>query len=168
MLIVKLNIMKKIIFSLFILYAINYSVAQSLSPEVISSSGNSFTNGFNQLDWTLGEPATSTLVNNTNMLTQGFHQNELMITAVDNYDVSYAATVFPNPTVDRVQIQFATANENNTIELYTSEGKLLLTQSSNFNTLAQIDMSNYNSGTYVLKLKNNNTRGKTYQIVKLK
>ncbi|MES2592240.1 MAG: T9SS type A sorting domain-containing protein [Bacteroidota bacterium] len=160
--------MKNFFFSLFLLYAINYSVAQSLAPDVISSSGNSFVSGNNQLDWTLGETVTSSLNNSSNLLTQGFHQNALMVTALDNYDVSYSATVFPNPTVDMVQIQFATANENNTIELYSPEGKLLLTQSSNYNALSQIDMSKYSNGTYLLKLKNKNSKGKTYQIVKLK
>ncbi|MES2286984.1 MAG: T9SS type A sorting domain-containing protein [Bacteroidota bacterium] len=160
--------MKRILFSLILFCSVQYSVAQSLSPQIISSAGNSFTNGSNQLDWTLGEPTTSTLNDGTNILTQGFHQSNLNITSVDNFDDTYALTIFPNPAIDLIQIQFEKANENNLIELYSTEGKLLLTQSSNYKTLCQIDMSMYDIGTYLIKINNKNTKGRSYRVVKLK
>lgn len=160
--------MKRILFFLILFCAVQYSIAQSLSPQVVSSAGNSFTNGANQLDWTLGESVTSSLTNSSNQLTQGFHQGNLTITSVENFDTAFELTIFPNPAVDLVQIQFEKANENNLIELYTSAGKLLLTQSSGANTLCQVDMSKYESGTYLVKIYNKNTQGRSYRIVKLK
>lgn len=160
--------MKRILFSLILFCAIQYSIAQSLSPQIISTSGTSFTNGSDQLDWTLGELATSALTNGNNSLSQGFHQTNLNVTSVDNFDDEYGLTIFPNPAIDLLQIQFEKANENNLIELYSTEGKLLLTQSSNYNTLCQIDMSMYKVGTYLIKINNKNTKGKSYRIVKLK
>lgn len=160
--------MKRFLFSLILFCAIHYSVAQSLSPQVISSSGTSFTNGSNQLDWTIGELSTSSLTNGSNSLSQGFHQDNLNVTSIDNFDDTYRLTIFPNPVIDLLQIQFEKANENNLIELYTSEGKLLLTQQLNYETLCQIDMSTYNVGAYLLKIHNKNTKGKSYRIVKLK
>ncbi len=160
--------MEKILFSLILFCSVHYSDAQSLSPQIISSSGTSFTNGSNQLDWTLGEPTTSTLNDGTNALTQGFHQGNLNITSVDNFDDTYGLTIFPNPAIDLIQIQFDMSNENNLIELYSAEGKLLLTQSSNYKTLCQIDMSKYDIGTYLIKINNKNTKGRSYRIVKLK
>lgn len=160
--------MKRMLFSLILFFAFQYCVAQSLSPQVISSSGTSFANGSNQLDWTLGELSTSSLTNGSNSLSQGFHQPNLSITSIDNFDETYGLTIFPNPAIDLLQIQFEKANENNFIELYSTEGKLLLTQESNFATLCQIDMSKYDVGTYLVKIHNKNTKGKSYRIVKLK
>ena len=136
--------------------------AQTLTPTVLSTAGTSFVNGTNVLDWTLGEPATNTLDNGTNLLTQGFHQNDLLITQVENSDNSFGVTVFPNPTANFVQIQFDKATNNNVIELFSVEGKLLLSETKNATTISQINMSNYANGTYLLKINKN----KTYQIIK--
>lgn len=160
--------MKRILFFLFVFLAIKNSGAQSLSPEIISSAGNSFIVGTSQLDWTLGEPVTSTLINGSDVLTQGFHQDNLTVTSVDNSNASYGYTVFPNPAMDFIRISFEKANDNNVIELYSSDGKLLLSQTSNSNSLSQIDMSSYDSGTYLLKIRNADTKGKSYRIIKLK
>ena len=136
--------------------------AQTLTPQVLSTAGTSFVNGTNVLDWTLGEPATFTLNNGTNLLTQGFHQNDLLITEIDNTENNFGITVFPNPTADFVQIQFDKATDNNVIELFSVEGKLLLSETKNATTISQINMSNYANGTYLLKINKN----KTYQIIK--
>jgi hypothetical protein len=160
--------MKRILFSLILFCAIHNSIAQSLSPQIISSSGNSFANGSNRLDWTLGELSTSSLNNGSNSLSQGFHQGNLNVTSIDNFDDTYGLTIFPNPAIDLLQIKFEKANENNLIELFSTEGKLLLTQESNYATLCQLDMSKYDIGTYLIKIHNKNTKGKSYRIVKLK
>jgi len=49
-------------------------MAQSVSPEVVSSAGDYFEGTNASLSWTLGEIATETYSNGTNILTQGFQQ----------------------------------------------------------------------------------------------
>ena len=154
--------MKKILFVIIICSGEMFVQAQTLTPQVLSTAGTSFVNGTNVLDWTLGEPATFTLNNGTNLLTQGFHQNDLLITQVENLDNSFGVTVFPNPTADFVQIQFDKATDNNLIELFSVEGKLLLSETKNATTISQIDISKYANGTYLLKIN----KSKTYQIIK--
>lgn len=160
--------MNRTVFFLILFYIVQQGVAQSLAPVVLSSAGSSFTNSSNQLDWTLGEPATSTLNDGTDISTQGFHQSNLNITSVDNFDTNFGITVFPNPAIDLLHIQFEKINENNLIELYTSDGKLILTQSAGNKILCQIDMDKFDNGTYLVKIYNKNTLGKSYRIVKLK
>jgi hypothetical protein len=48
--------------------------AQSLSPQVIASSGSYFSNGSGSLSWTLGETMTETFIAGSSQLTQGFQQ----------------------------------------------------------------------------------------------
>lgn len=160
--------MKRILLLSFAGVITHFSSAQSLDPQVLSTAGTSFVSGGNVLDWTLGEPATFVLNDGTNLLTQGFHQPELLVTAITNIVDNAGVTVFPNPTADFVQIQFDKTNENNIIELFSAEGKLVLSQQTNSNTLVQIDMSTYSNGTYMLTIKDKSSKNKSYQIVKLK
>ena len=161
--------MKVIFIYLFLFCSLEYSIAQTINPQVISSAGNNFTNGSNHLEWTLGEPVTSTLNNGNSLLTQGFHQNNLVISAIDNVDVDIEVTIFPNPTIDILQMKFGNLpDENIIIELFTAEAKLLLTKTSNRNTLSQIDMSKYHNGMYLLKIGSKTVKWKSYRIVKSK
>ena len=66
--------MKKIIQTVFLLVVPLFLSAQSVSPDVISSSGDYFEGSNASLSWTLGEIATETLSNGSVTLTQGFQQ----------------------------------------------------------------------------------------------
>jgi hypothetical protein len=142
-------------------------MAQSVSPDIIATSGTSFNDGTSQLDWTLGEPVTSTFISGSNMLTQGFHQPNLLITSVNDIDVDFSVNVFPNPAIDQVQLKFENLKDAVTIDLLTAEGKLL--QSQNIKTAGDVmfDVSTYSTGTYLLSVKDNHSKIKTYKIIKL-
>ena len=161
--------MKKYLFFLIIFSPIEYSSAQTLSPQLTSTSGNSFINCTSQLDRTLGESAISSLNDGNNLLTQGLHQNNLIITAVENSDADYSLTIFPHPTLDIVQLQSSIfRDENIVMALYNAAGELLLTRYTNLNVVPQIDFSKYSSGSFLLKIEDRTTKGKSYQIIKLK
>ncbi|MDF2436050.1 MAG: hypothetical protein K0Q95_426 [Bacteroidota bacterium] len=140
-------------------------MAQSASPDVISCSGNSFNNGGNQLDWTLGEPVTSTLSGGNNALSQGFHQPDLLITSLNELQLDYLLNVYPNPTTDIVHLQFTDLKVTVSIELFTSEGKLLESQKVNSNE-AQLSLLKYKAGTYLLSVKESGSAAKTFRIIK--
>ena len=139
------------------------TIAQSISPDVIATAGTTFTDGTSQLDWTLGETTTATFNSGSDMLTQGFHQPELLVTNVDNID-NTSVSVFPNPTLTFLNVQL-TAFENTIIELYSIEGKLLETQVAS-STNMQIDMTNYSAGTYLLRVNTAKGKTSTYKISK--
>jgi hypothetical protein len=65
--------MKKLIVILFMLIPGLIS-AQTISPEVIASSGNYFSNSAGSLSWSFGEPIIKTFDKSEAALTQGFHQ----------------------------------------------------------------------------------------------
>lgn len=153
--------MKKILLLFCVLVVSSYATAQTLSPEVISTSGTSMSNGTTTLDWTLGEPATATLDNSSNMLSQGFHQPTIVVTAIADAAILNDVKVFPNPTIDVVQIQFTTNQKNTLVELYSLEGKLLEKHSVNSQTV-EMNLSTYPAGTYFLRINNSDT----HQLVK--
>ncbi|OFY86388.1 MAG: hypothetical protein A3F72_11350 [Bacteroidetes bacterium RIFCSPLOWO2_12_FULL_35_15] len=159
--------MKKKILLLFAGFTFNFSVAQTTSPSIISSSGTNFSNGTSQLDFTLGETTTSTVTDGTTILSQGFHQPNLLITSI-NSETNYNITVFPNPATDVLQVQFDKLNQFVTIELYSGEGKLLRSQQVSTGINYQLNMSSYASGTYLLTVKDEASKMKTFQIIKTK
>lgn len=66
--------MKNILASLLPVLIPAIMMAQSVSPEVVSSAGDYYENGNVSLSWTLGEIATETYTNGNVILTQGFQQ----------------------------------------------------------------------------------------------
>lgn len=66
--------MKNVPLFLLTLLLPGYILAQSVSPQVVSSAGDYYDNGNISLSWTLGEIATETFSNGNIMLTQGFQQ----------------------------------------------------------------------------------------------
>jgi hypothetical protein len=87
--------MKKLLLILLCLPMIGFG--QVTSPSVISSSGDSYSNGSVIMDYTLGEIVVETHTNSTTILTQGFHQGVLKVTtSVKNIDIK--TKVYPNPT----------------------------------------------------------------------
>ena len=159
--------MKKIIF-LLIAISVKTAIAQSVSPDVIATSGTSFNNGISQLDWTLGEPVTATFSAGSDMLTQGFHQPNLLATSINNVETDYSLLVFPNPSIDNIQLQFQNLKEAVVVELMSSDGKLLQSKEVKTENELQIDMSKFSAGTYLLSVKDSHSKVKTYQIIKLK
>lgn len=147
--------MKKVFFSLLILFGVGNSYSQTLSPEVISSSGKSMTDGTTTIEWTLGESVTATLDNSQNMLSQGFHQTNILVTSIPNTVVS-GLSVFPNPTINIVNVQFSSDQKNTIVELYSVEGKLLEKHVVNSRNL-ELNLSSYPAGSYFLRVNNSDT-----------
>lgn len=92
-------------------------MAQSVSPEVVSASGDYFDNGNVSLSWTLGEIATETYSNGNVILTQGFQQPfGISIQGIDLNVLVYLEGPFQNGNMQT--------------KLY-SEGQIPLTQPYN-------------------------------------
>jgi len=135
------------------------------AQEVISSQGDSYSNGTNTLDFTIGEPVIATVSDGSNDLTQGFHQTLLIVTNVEDLNAKYKVNVFPNPTSKFVTLDID-KYEGLTYRLFDVTGKLLakkIVKQKN----TTINVSNYPKGTYLLSLiQAKNKKIKTYKIIK--
>ena len=137
------------------------------AQQVVSSNGDSKSAAGVEVSWTLGEAVIETLISGSNTLTQGFHQTKITITALSEIlfpglDIK----VFPNPTPEIITIQFSEYMEGSRFWLYDLRGKLLenkLISSAD----TEINMKNYASGQYILKLTNKSRQPiQTFQIIK--
>ena len=73
--------------------------AQSISPQVFSTTGDYYTASTSSLSWTMGEPLIDTYSNSQSMLTQGFQQPSFSLTTdiIDASELKLDIEVFPNP-----------------------------------------------------------------------
>jgi hypothetical protein len=78
--------------------------AQGIAPALVSTCGNTFTTSNAMLEWSAGECAIATYTAPTFLLTEGFHQPNLLTTAV-----SEAAAgdweAWPNPVTDVLHLR---------------------------------------------------------------
>ncbi len=161
--------MKNIIFiSSFIL--ISFLVrSQEISTELISTAGNYFTNSEYQLEWTVGEVITEQFSSDEFVLTQGFQQGDVEVTAIneissENFDIK----IFPNPATDFLSVVSNEKNIDFKISISDITGKKIINLSEkNISNTFQINISDLTSGIYFLKIVSSlNKNLKIYKIIK--
>jgi hypothetical protein len=138
------------------------------AQQVISSAGGSATGTGVQLSWTIGEPVIETFTGSSAILTQGFHQSKLTVTAIDPAIYpDLELSVFPNPVSSSLRlVTRGDQLQKLSYQLYNMEGQSILSGKVEASP-ELINMELYTSGTYLLKvLKNGNVPVRTFKIVK--
>lgn len=152
------------------------SMSQTASPELITSSGESFNNMTYKVDWSIGECITTSHNAGAYIITQGFHQNSYTITAVNELpDIGIIITVYPNPTSDILWLKIYPSRKSDKTEktesvsrhysLTNINGKVMQNKKV-LNETEQIDFSNYSAGVYLLLIKQENKIIKSFKIHK--
>ena len=147
-----------ILISLFVFP--NISFAQIFTPQVISSAGAEISDSTAMMSYTIGEPLTTTIQDNTNILTQGFQQPSIKVTGITSVS-DLSVRIYPNPTASFVNIE---SDYELSYSLYDANGKLV-TQGT-LDKKAVLDMSAYATATYMLSLSKGNSTN-TYKIIKI-
>lgn len=138
----------------------------SQAQTVISSQGDSYNNGTHQLDYTIGEPVIKTVTDGNNTLTQGFHQTNLLITKIKDFDENLVVSVFPNPTADHVKFSMEKF-QGCSLQLIDATGKLI-NQTVLNDVITEINLKEYRAGEYFLILiDTKKNKIKSYQIIKV-
>lgn len=137
---------------LFTLLLINsFSVcAQSISPAVTNCTGGSAPAGSLIIDWNVGESIITTQVNGS-IVTNGQLQPFDGIISVEELDLSWNLSVYPNPTRE----EFVITSPNSGIyeaSVYDLAGKFISKQLL-MNT-NRIDARSLASGSYYLQVRN--------------
>lgn len=154
-------------FTLSLLSFIAFS--QQISPDVISSGGGNFENEELSLSWTIGETVITTLESDY-ILTQGFHQDFFIITAVDEQEMeNISINIFPNPTQDYLNIEWKSNNnsiEIISVQLLDANGRILTERTFNSSSdIMKINLQSFERAHYILRLINGK-QIKTFKVIK--
>ena len=135
------------------------------AQEVISSGGNHHENSSAMISYTLGEAATFTGSSSENILTQGFHQTNLTVTGIEE-PMSIGLKVFPNPTSDKVVVEFDDPQSGVQLMLFDANGRLIDQKSVMQNQhRTEFDLGQVASGNYFLKV-HDAVNTNSYHIIK--
>jgi hypothetical protein len=137
---------------------------QVTSPSLISSSGDSYSNNNINMDFSIGEVVIETH-QNTEILTQGFHQEILKINTGLS-ELNLVTKVYPNPTSDFVIVELENDN-NGEILIYDINGKLMISDKLDNERIKQFDFSKFSQGNYLLHINIKDKRD-IYKIQKIK
>lgn len=145
-----------------ILFVACYAVqAQRIDPYVIGNAGHVGKSGQNnQLHWTLGELATTTIGNATYKITQGFHQAILRTTAVESPVTFEGIRVFPNPTMEFLNISNEKGLE---LQIQVHDLNGIEVHNKKIQSDEQLDFNGLPSGEYILRLADK----QSYQLFKI-
>ena len=137
------------------------------AQELIATSGNYSETTIGSLSWSIGEPIIENAFNSEVILTQGFNQSTITVTTInETAGLEMNISVYPNPTIDYLSIEANTDQQKEfQINLYDLSGKLIL-QKDFFTEKETINMQEFQSGIYILKICTNNTNIKTYKVIK--
>ncbi|WP_020571730.1 T9SS type A sorting domain-containing protein [Neolewinella persica] len=104
--------MRNLICNLLLVLASHTLGAQSLTPEVVATTGETFSNSTVTLEWTLGEIMTETFSERITM-TQGFHQPPEGVPPVGTTALSAdnPIVLYPNPATKRVNVRLPVGAE---------------------------------------------------------
>ena len=122
------------------------------AQKVISANGGTATAAGTEVSWTIGEPVIATVSDGTTTLTQGFHQSKLMVTAVNDIQITgVEIKVYPNPTSDFVIIHFNKLIDHLTYWLFDFNGKIIEQKNISGNDI-KVNMTNCAEGSYLLRI----------------
>jgi predicted Fe-Mo cluster-binding NifX family protein len=133
--------------------------------QVIGSAGNTATSGNTQLTWTIGEPIVNTATSTNNVLTQGFNQGVLLITAIEDLN-NLDVTIQPNPTSDFAIINLDDKNLNNVQYTLTDINGKVIQQNKIENKQTSISFQELANATYFIQVITNNQKAKTFKVIK--
>ncbi len=141
------------IFAFILFYLLHGLVrCQSLSPSVIASSGQHFSNGTQQISWTLGEPVIQTHNAGNYRITQGFHQPYLQVNSITEWE-DLGILAFPNPTKNQLRIQFPDQNHIWELRLIDILGRRVLEVPGTQVQEYSISLENLPSSHYLLEVR---------------
>ncbi len=159
--------MRKLMLSVIGIAMTSLGFGQTVSPELVSSSGDSFSSASYQLDWSIGECVTATHSAGSYVIAQGFHTNTFVISTVKDLRADVEISVYPNPTSDFITLNFAKVQNFGKVSYTLTDfsGKVLQTTELKSET-QQINFTNRAGGTYFITISLDNQLVKSFQIIK--
>ncbi len=144
-----------------------------ISQEIITSSGDHYSNEDIKLSWTIGEGVTEACKKNEIILNQGFQQNFdiiLLTSKSDNYK-DVIINIYPNPVSEIINIDLSEANDCELrVDMFDTQGKRLFAiKKIKKQQSVQIELSELPAGEYILMVySKENAINNSYVIIKYK
>ena len=154
-------------------FVVKTTNAQSFQPAVIGSSGTYTAFSGGSMAWTIGEAITETFSPSGYFFTQGFHQPDTTyINAVSEINTE-KISIYPNPVLDNLIIDFSSSSGNYTIEIFNTLGQVMTKEfvlgGLSGQKQIKISLHEFVCGVYLLNIVSEEANNKSsYKINKIK
>lgn len=147
--------MKFAFFLLTFLGGWHLGLGQAVLPTLLSPAGGSLQNGGFEINWSLGQTGTQTLLGPNFQLTEGFHQPYFILTALYNPNIFDEAVIFPNPSNGLLHVFSKSGRAKlSSWHIANSQGRIMLSGPMNPEQHSlDIDVSALKNGVYFLVLE---------------
>jgi type IX secretion system substrate protein len=143
-------------------------VGNVCAQEAISTTGGNASGNGGSMSYTIGQ-TTYSYASNGGSVTQGVQQSYIISTVLgtENKAVNLQVTVFPNPTINYLTLSVEDVSASNGLNfiLYDMQGNLLVTKNI-IEANTTIEMAEFRSAIYYLKVEDREQTVKTFKIIK--
>ncbi len=169
--------MKSTILLIFLTFMLMVSQSQevNIALDVVATSGGYTVNKAANLSvsWTVGQTAFTTLSAANLVVTQGFHQGNLLVTSVEPSPTlpSFGIKVYPNPTSMELFILVENSNAYGyyQIEVFDLSGRKVIELGASLESSSpyRLSVDGLRSGAYLLRVWNSqNARPQVFKFIK--
>lgn len=149
-----------------------FTFSQAMIKEVVSAAGEDFVGTNATISWTLGEIEIEAFSSGTYDVVQGFWYGCHHIAcwgAVTEYQNDFGINLFPNPTSDKLHINFSeeTNDLNLTIQVTSILGEILIEETYLSPMEIILDINSLTPGSYLIVFSSEKGILKNEKIVKL-
>jgi len=153
------------LFLLPLVMAVVQLSGQSIGSYVITSAGESIMSEDGAIYLSVGEPLNTEISEGDIMVSQGFLQVTIQGAIVDDEDLEIESfTVYPNPTMDQIQVEVQGDTRLYRYRVYDAAGRSV-TKASELGS-GVIDMHGRDDGIYFLILFKEDNSSRSIKIVK--
>ncbi len=151
---------------MFLFLVVAKNKAQIISPEVVSSSGETFINNSSIVDFSIGEIVIETYISSSKILTQGFHQPDLNGTDhIQELDIN--VSLFPNPTNSDLNIILSKAI-NAKIIITDTKGRIVFSEESKNQKQFSYNLDFLNPAIYYISIETGSKKNTSKPYMKVK
>lgn len=144
--------MKTIICFFLPLTIVMLQCTELCAQQVVSTLGQTQKRDAGSISFTVGEPVTGTLATGNGIITQGFHQTRLFVTAIEGLDNHQSLKVWPNPASDILNISFHVDIPDRAEAVIYDIGGRVLGRYAVDKKHTEVNLSEMSAGLYLIEI----------------
>jgi Secretion system C-terminal sorting domain len=148
----------------FLLFGASVSLAHA--QQSVDASGGNVSSAGGSVSYSVGQVVYQNYINANGSVEQGVqHAYEIVTAGISQNKISYSVSVFPNPTVDALNLSIEKLEGNMEYQLFSETGQLIEVKSVQ-DLITVIDAKDLAPGIYLLNLLSNQEQVESFRIIK--
>ena len=153
---------------LIFIFLLSFALTETKAQQGTTATGGEASGAGGTVSYSVGQVSYTNITNSNGYINEGVQQPYEFFTVgiATNNNITLSYSAYPNPTASTINLKVEnTSLENLSFQLYDLSGKLLINQKITSNETS-IQMGNFASANYLLKITGDNKEVQTIKIIK--